>query len=96
LRRALEELEAVTLLDRGAVLGATVTFTVDGVDPEDVQRHLAERAVNVSTMDASSAQLDYGARGIDVAVRSSVHYYNDDTDLDRLVDGVKELAWSRN
>ena len=96
LRGALAELDGVTLLDRGATLGATVTFTVDGVDPEEVQRRLGERAVNVSTMDASSAQLDYGARGIDVAVRSSVHYYNDDNDLDRLVEGVKELAWSRN
>jgi selenocysteine lyase/cysteine desulfurase len=96
LRAALAEIGGVTLLDRGAVLGATVTFTVDGVDPEDVQRQLAERAVNVSTMDASSAQLDYGPRGIERAVRSSVHYYNDDTDLDRLVKGVKEIAWSRN
>jgi cysteine desulfurase/selenocysteine lyase len=96
LRGALAELDGVTLLDRGATLGATVTFTVDGVDPQEVQRRLGERAVNVSTMDASSAQLDYGPRGIDVAVRSSVHYYNDDNDLDRLVEGVKELAWSRN
>ena len=96
LRGALAELDGVTLLDRGATLGATVTFTVDGFDPEEVQRLLGERAVNVSTMDASSAQLDYGPRGIEVAVRSSVHYYNDDNDLDRLVEGVKELAWSRN
>ena len=52
--------------------------------------------MNVSTMDASSAQLDYGPRGIAEAVRSSVHYYNDDSDLDRLVEGVKEITWSRN
>ena len=37
---------------------------------------------------AASAQLDFGARGIDEAVRASVHYYNDDDDLDRLVEGV--------
>jgi cysteine desulfurase / selenocysteine lyase len=96
LRGAFAEIDGVTLLDRGAVLGATVTFTIDGAAPEEVERHLAARAVNVSTMDASSAQLDYGARGIDVTVRSSVHYYNDDNDLDRLVEGVKELAWSKN
>jgi cysteine desulfurase / selenocysteine lyase len=47
-------------------------------------------------MDASSAQLDYGPRGITESVRSSVHYYNDDSDLDRLVEGVKEITWSRN
>jgi cysteine desulfurase / selenocysteine lyase len=96
LRGALAEIDGVTLLDRGEVLGATVTFTVDGVHADEVQRHLEESAVNVSTMDALSAQLDYGHRGIEVSVRSSVHYYNDDNDLDRLVEGVKELAWSRN
>ena len=96
LRAGLRELDGVTILDRGEVLAATVTFTVDGVAPAEVQRQLEERGVNVSTMEASSAQLDYGARGIDEAVRSSVHYYNDDTDLDRLVEGVKEIAWSNN
>ena len=96
LRAELREIDGVTLLDRGAVLAATVTFTVDGVSPDDVQRRLEERAVNVSTMEASSAWLDYGPRGIGEAVRSSVHCYNDDTDLDRLVEGVKEIAWSRS
>jgi cysteine desulfurase / selenocysteine lyase len=96
LRSGLRELDGVTLLDRGQVLAATVTFTVEGVAPDEVQRRLEERAVNVSTMDASSAQLDYGPRGITESVRSSVHYYNDDSDLDRLVEGVKEITWSRN
>jgi selenocysteine lyase/cysteine desulfurase len=96
LRAALAEIGGVTVLDRGAVLGATVTFDVAGVDPVAVRDRLAERSVNVSVMEASSAQLDYGARGIAGAVRASVHYYNDDGDLDRLVDGVKEIAWSRS
>jgi len=96
LRAALREIDGVTLLDRGEVLAATVTFTVDGVPLDEVQRRLAERAVNVSTMDAFSARLDYGPRGITESVRSSVHYYNDNGDLDRLVEGVKEIMWSRN
>ena len=86
----------MTLLDRGAVLGATVTFTIDGVDPTDAQDRLAERGVNVSVMERDSAQLDFGPRGIEAAVRASVHYYNDDSDLDRLVEGVKEMTWSKN
>jgi cysteine desulfurase / selenocysteine lyase len=94
LRAALRELDGVTLLDRGAVLAATVTFDVEGVSATEVQRRLEQRAVNVSTMEASSAQLDYGPRGIAEAVRSSVHYYNDDSDLDRLVEGVKAITLS--
>ena len=61
-------------------------------DPEEVKRFLAERRVNVSVMDRLSAQLDFGARGIESAVRSAVHYYNDDSDLERLVDGVRALV----
>ena len=92
LRAALAAVDGVTLLDRGRVLGATVTFDVAGRDPEEVKRFLAERRVNVSVMDRLSAQLDFGARGIESAVRSAVHYYNDDSDLERLVDGVRALV----
>ena len=87
-REGLAAIPGVTLLDRGAVLGATVTFTVDGVGPAQVQRRLAQDGVNVSVMEAASAQLDYGARGIAEAVRSSVHYYNSDAEIERLVAGV--------
>src|SRR3954469_24834301 len=87
LRAALGDVDGVTLLDRGAVLGATVVFHADGQDAEEVKGALAQRAVNVSVMERSSAQLDFGARGIDTAVRASVHYYNDDSDLERLVEG---------
>jgi cysteine desulfurase / selenocysteine lyase len=91
LRTALATIDGVTLLDRGAVLGATVTFNVAGRDADAVKRSLAQRRVNVSVMERRSAQLDFGARGIETAVRSAVHYYNDDSDLDRLVEGVRAL-----
>jgi len=92
LREMLSDVPGVTLLDRGETLGATVTFTVDGATPAQVRDELRTQGVNVSLMDASSAQLDYGPRGIDESVRSSVHYYNDDDELTRLVDGVAALA----
>jgi selenocysteine lyase/cysteine desulfurase len=91
LRTKLGGVDGVTLLDRGAVLGATVTFTVDGHDPVAIRDALGARGVNVSVMERSSAQLDFGPRGLETAVRSSVHYYNDDTDIDRLVAGVNAL-----
>src|SRR3954471_20047823 len=43
LRAALGEVGGVTLLDRGAVLGATVVFQVEGREPDDVERFLRER-----------------------------------------------------
>jgi len=88
LRAELAAVPGVTLLDRGAVLGATVTFALEGVAAADVRDRLAAERVNVSVMDAESARLDYGVRGIEESVRSSVHYYNDDAEIARLVDAV--------
>jgi selenocysteine lyase/cysteine desulfurase len=95
LRGELAEVAGVTLLDRGAVLGATVTFAVEGVPAPEVRRLLAAERVNVSVMEPESAQLDFGLRGIDEAVRSSVHYYNSDEEIDRLVAGVRRARATR-
>jgi selenocysteine lyase/cysteine desulfurase len=40
-------------------------------------------------MNAASARLDFDPRGLDEAVRSSVHYYNSDEEIDVLVDAVR-------
>jgi selenocysteine lyase/cysteine desulfurase len=95
LRAQLAEIPGVTLNDRGAVLGATVTFTVAGLAAADVKRQLAAERINVSVMEAASAQLDYGARGIAETVRSSVHYYNTDDEIDVLVDAVRRARTGR-
>jgi cysteine desulfurase / selenocysteine lyase len=95
LRAELDQIPEVMLLDRGAILGATVTFTVADVSAVDVQRRLAAERVNVSVMEAASAQLDFGERGISEAVRSSVHYYNSDEEIDLLVDAVRRARTSR-
>ena len=95
LRVELEAIPGVTLLDRGAVLGATVTFTVSGVSAVEVRRQLAAERVNVSVMDAASARLDFDRRGLHDVVRSSVHYYNSDGEIDVLVDAVRRARTNR-
>jgi selenocysteine lyase/cysteine desulfurase len=95
LRSALAAIPGVTLLDRGAVLGATVTFTVTDVPATEVQRLLAAEHINVSLMDAASARLDFGERGLDEVVRSSVHYYNSSDEIDALVDAVRRARTAR-
>jgi cysteine desulfurase / selenocysteine lyase len=95
LRDLLREVDGVTLLDRGAVLGATVTFDVEGVAPSAVKQQLRGEGINVSVMDAASAQLDYGARGIAESVRASVHYYNSEAELELLADAVRRARTAR-
>jgi selenocysteine lyase/cysteine desulfurase len=42
--------------------------------------------------EASAARLDLDPRGIAELVRASVHYFNTDEELDRLVERVAALA----
>jgi selenocysteine lyase/cysteine desulfurase len=68
-------------------------FSLAGHSPADVYQHLATRGVNAP---ASSFYAIEAARwaglGDQGAVRAGLAPYTDDTDVDRLVDGVAELS----
>jgi cysteine desulfurase / selenocysteine lyase len=91
LRRGLGELKAVEVHDRGLVLGATVTFTVDGHTADEVKAALAARHVNVSVSPASYARLQLEDGGVPRLVRASVHYYNTEQELDRLLEVIASI-----
>ena len=91
LRERLVALAGVTVRDRGEHLCGIVTFTVEGTGPAAVRQHLAADAVNVHVTTAASAQLDFPRRGLGEVVRASVHYYNNDEDLDRLIRSLRAL-----
>jgi cysteine desulfurase / selenocysteine lyase len=58
---------------------------VDGVSSREVQQQLAATSINTSVSAAGSARFDLPRRGLPDLVRASVHYYNNDTELDRLI-----------
>jgi cysteine desulfurase family protein (TIGR01976 family) len=74
----------------------TVSFAVRGVPSEDVARALAERAVFVSNGDfyAPTAVARLG-RADDGVVRAGCACYTTADEIDRLVDGVRELVRRR-
>ncbi len=88
LRARLAELPGVSVRDHGRVLGAIVTFTVDGRSAAEVQQALARRNVNVSISEAAAARLDLDPRGITALIRASVHYFNTEAEIDLLVETV--------
>lgn len=92
LRERLAEIPGVTVRDRGRVRCGIVTFTVDGHPADAVKDALARAAVNVTVSGRSSTLIDMSARGLDAVVRASVHYYNDETEIDRLVRTVAGLG----
>lgn len=89
LRHRLGELDRVSVHDKGHVRGGIVTFTVDGVPSADVRAALSRAAVNTSTTTPSHSVQD--GRDLPAMVRASVHYYNTEAELDRLLDVVASL-----
>ncbi|KAB2351380.1 aminotransferase class V-fold PLP-dependent enzyme [Actinomadura rudentiformis] len=83
LRGELAARPGITLLDRGERRSGVVTFTVEGHDSMAVKLALRERGVNVSATDAAHQRFDPHA--VPSAVRASVHYYNTEDELDRLL-----------
>ena len=90
LRQQLSAIDGVTVHDKGAVKGGIVTFSVDGHDSVDVKDRLSAAGVNTSTTTASHGHFD--GRDLPALVRASVHYYNTEDELDRLVDFVSPLS----
>jgi cysteine desulfurase/selenocysteine lyase len=95
LRDGLSALEGVTVRDRGYTRAAIVTFTVDEIAATEVQKALAAERINVNVQVKQYAWLDLGERGLDEVVRSSVHYYNIDEEVDQLVDAVRRARTGR-
>jgi cysteine desulfurase / selenocysteine lyase len=91
LRAELAALPGVRVCDQGQVQCGIVTFTVEGVPAEAVQAALGAQAINLSVTRASSTLLDMQARSIESMARASVHYYNSDEEIARLVAAVAAL-----
>ena len=56
----------------------------------EVAQRLGAGGVNVSVTPVTYSRLDLGARGLDAVVRASVHYYNTEAELERLVEIVSQ------
>lgn len=88
LREQLAAQPGVTVRDPGRERCGIVTFTVDGGDPFALATSLREDGVNISVSTVDFARFDLEARGLAAVDRASVHYYNTDEELTRLVDAV--------
>ena len=75
----------VEVHDRGEEKCAIVTFTVAGESAYEVAKRLERRRRQRLGHADTYSRLDLGARGLDAVVRASVHYYNTEAELERLV-----------
>jgi cysteine desulfurase / selenocysteine lyase len=88
LREQLAAIDGVEVRDLGERPSGIVTFTRAGVEAEALRDALADQGINVSVTHGASTLLDTQRRQLPDLVRASVHYYNDDDELDRFCHAV--------
>ncbi len=92
LRAQLGELDGVNVRDLGETRCGIVTFDATGAGAGEIKAALARERINVTVAPQSATLLDTRERDLPELVRASVHYYNTEAELDRLVDCVKIAA----
>jgi cysteine desulfurase/selenocysteine lyase len=92
LRTQLSPIPGMIVHDRGITQCGIVTFTVEGIEPAEIKRKLAEQRINVTIAVCNSTLLDMEARKLTQMIRASVHYYNTEDEIQRFAQEIATIA----
>ncbi len=92
LRTKLAEIPGLCLHDIGKRKCGIVSFSVPGVDAVEIEACLRASGIHVSVSSPFSTLIDATRRQLPDLVRAGVHYYNQDTEIDALVRGIKAVS----
>jgi selenocysteine lyase/cysteine desulfurase len=81
----------VTVLDQGVERSGLVAFNVAGLDAVSVQRSLAAQGVSIGSNGVGYTPLDMTFRGLERIARASVSYLTTESEIDKLLDGIRAL-----
>lgn len=91
LRRQLATLKHLTIQDIGENLCGIVTFTIEGLSNEAIQKHLQNHNINTSISPGFTSLLDMQKRGLSDVLRASVHYYNTKEEINTFVETLSQI-----
>ncbi len=88
LRKKLDGLKKVRVVDPPTPLSGIVTFVKKGITSESMGQQLLSQNINISGTARFSALLDLKRRKLQEACRASVHYYNTEEEIEKLIKAV--------
>lgn len=91
LRTMLTDIPGVDVWDRGESQCGIVTFTKHGIDAEVIKARLSAAGINVSSSSSQLTRDDLVAAGVERMVRASVHYFNTEEEVEKLVEKVRAM-----
>ena len=92
LRTQLADIPGMQMCDLGPQPCGIVSFRHARVTAAAIMAGLAIQRINVTTSSPFGTRYDMEARQLDMVVRASVHYYNDDAEISRMVAAVATLV----
>lgn len=84
-REKLNAVPGVSLHDNGAHRSGIVTFTMEGHTPAEIRRFLNRHKINIWASAGPGSLVDFQRRGIDSVARASVHYFNTEEEIEKMV-----------
>ena len=91
LRLRLEEELGLPVYDLGRRKCGIVTTALPGIEAAEVRRRLGAQAINSSHSTPDSTRIDAEKRRLPDLLRLSVHYYNSEEEIDRLIQALREV-----
>ncbi len=92
LRHRLAEIPGIRVLDPGSEKSAIVTFDHKRVAALELVSALKRERISTVSSQRWYGLLDFSERGVEAAVRASPHYYNTVSEIDLLVDTVRDVV----
>ncbi len=91
LRNQLSQIDRIKILDKGAELGGSVTFHVQGSEPGYIVKELLKRKINVVASFRAYGLIDFDEKQVEWAIRASPHYYNTSDEINMFIQSINEI-----